>query len=260
MGGLKDYNTAAKFKAVLDRHAKKQIDRLRPGEKYATVSSIGEYACEVVYPGEDQPVPVACGSIMPDSVGQTVRIGGPPGHRRVVDVLRAAADPSLVGDYKWSAQTTDHGNWLKCEGGAKSRTTHSALFALIGTSFGVGDGSTTFNLPDPRGRVSVSVGTGASLTSRALGASGGTETHTLTSAQMPVHTHLDATGHEHPVLGGENYVYSGGAGAAGLTIAAGGNLLPTTGGTTIALNSAGSGAAHNIMQPWLAIGSLFIHT
>ena len=57
-----------------------------------------------------------------------------------------------VGDYKISAQKTDHDNWLICNGRAVSRTTYADLFALIGTSCGKGDGSTTFNIPDFRNK------------------------------------------------------------------------------------------------------------
>jgi len=57
---------------------------------------------------------------------------------------------NVVGDYKMSAQTADHDNWFICNGRAISRTDYSDLFSIIGTSFGAGDGSTTFNLPDFR--------------------------------------------------------------------------------------------------------------
>nr|DAV10889.1 MAG TPA: tail collar fiber protein [Caudoviricetes sp.] len=57
-----------------------------------------------------------------------------------------------VGDIKASLQKSDHGSWCLCNGQAVSRTEYSDLFALIGTSFGAGDGSSTFNLPDYRGK------------------------------------------------------------------------------------------------------------
>ncbi len=58
----------------------------------------------------------------------------------------------FVGDIKTSLQTANHGNWLLCNGQAVSRTTYADLFALLGENFGAGDGSTTFNLPDYRGK------------------------------------------------------------------------------------------------------------
>ena len=57
---------------------------------------------------------------------------------------------NVVGDYKMSAQTADHDNWFICNGRAISRTDYSSLFSIIGTSFGAGDGTITFNIPDFR--------------------------------------------------------------------------------------------------------------
>lgn len=68
-------------------------------------------------------------------------------------INNAVASASVfVGDIKASLQTANHGNWLLCDGSAVSRTTYADLFALIGDNFGEGDGSTTFNLPDYRGK------------------------------------------------------------------------------------------------------------
>lgn len=79
-------------------------------------------------------------------------------------------------------------NWFFADGAAVSRTTYASLFAAIGTTYGAGDGSTTFNLPDLRGRVPVGKNAGTFST---LGATGGAESVTLTSAQsgLPAHTH-----------------------------------------------------------------------
>ena len=59
---------------------------------------------------------------------------------------------AVIGDIKASLQTSNHGNWLLCDGQAVSRTTYAELFELIGTKFGSGDGTTTFNVPDYRGK------------------------------------------------------------------------------------------------------------
>lgn len=64
----------------------------------------------------------------------------------------ANAASVFVGDIKASLQTANHGNWLLCDGSAVSRTDYADLYALIGDNFGDGDGSTTFNLPDYRGK------------------------------------------------------------------------------------------------------------
>lgn len=85
-----------------------------------------------------------------------------------------------------SAETPD--NWLSCNGQAVSRTTYSHLFKVIGTSYGEGDGSTTFNLPDKRGRVSVGYDPAQTMFNT-VGAKVGANTHTLTIAEMPSHQH-----------------------------------------------------------------------
>ncbi len=75
--------------------------------------------------------------------------------------------------------------WLLCDGTAISRSTYATLFAIIGESFGIGDGSTTFNLPDFRGRVPLGVGQGTGLTQRAMADTGGAETHTIIASELP---------------------------------------------------------------------------
>jgi microcystin-dependent protein len=79
--------------------------------------------------------------------------------------------------------------WALCQGQILPISTYSALFSLLGTNFG-GDGRTTFGLPDLRGRVGIGVGNGIGLSSYETGQIGGSENVTLTSVQMPVHTHL----------------------------------------------------------------------
>ena len=88
--------------------------------------------------------------------------------------------------------------FLLCNGAAVSRTTYSALFSVIGTTYGAGDGSTTFNLPNPNGRVIA--GKASSGTFLNLGATGGTETVTLDSTQIPSHTH-PLSDHSHTYSG-----------------------------------------------------------
>lgn len=95
----------------------------------------------------------------------------------------------------WVTGTAPTG-WLLCQGQAVSRTTYATLFGVISTTYGVGDNSTTFNLPDLRGRVPMGAGTGrnvadsANLTARTLGAKiSDAETHALTQSEMPRHNH-----------------------------------------------------------------------
>src|SRR4051812_21623869 len=78
--------------------------------------------------------------------------------------------------------------WLLCQGQLLPISQYDALFNLIGTTYG-GDGQETFNLPDLRGRVPVHQGAGAGLSSYVLGQEGGVESVTLTTSQLPGHTH-----------------------------------------------------------------------
>lgn len=148
--------------------------------------------------------------------------------------------------------------WLLCDGSAINRVTYSRLFAMIGTTYGVGDGSTTFNLPDIRGRIAIgkddmggfaanriTVG-GSGIAGNILGATGGTETHVLTNSQMPIHNHGGATGgHTHDV----------GTGSVGGNNAVAGNYTRSSSVQTAALSATasisndGGGGAHNNTQP-----------
>ena len=74
--------------------------------------------------------------------------------------------------------------YLFCDGSAVSRTTYATLFGVIGTTFGAGDGSTTFNVPDLGGRVPLGVSS-----THLLGSTGGSETVTLTESELPSHVH-----------------------------------------------------------------------
>lgn len=78
--------------------------------------------------------------------------------------------------------------WLSCNGQAVSRTTYASLFAVAGTAYGAGDGSTTFNLPDLRSRVPVGCDARDTRFST-QGATGGSSTATLTAANLPAHQH-----------------------------------------------------------------------
>jgi microcystin-dependent protein len=149
-------------------------------------------------------------------------------------------------------------------GQAISRTAYATLFAIMGTTYGGGDGTTTFNLPDKTGRVSAMKETTATrLTSSyfggnstAMGAFGGLETHTLLIAEMPAHSHantLNDPGHTHNTSPYGLWTNQSG-GAVGTGVAqANSQILATipsaTTGITIANASQGGGSAHNIVQP-----------
>ena len=107
--------------------------------------------------------------------------------------------------------------WLLCDGTAYSRTTYAALFAIIGTGYGAGNGSTTFNVPDFRGRMPVGSGTGSGLTVRTRGTTYGAETSTLTSGNIPTLTSgNNSANHTHtPQISGTT-LSNGQAGFSGL--------------------------------------------
>ncbi|MCR6633146.1 MAG: tail fiber protein [Magnetospirillum sp.] len=95
----------------------------------------------------------------------------------------------ITGEIRLFGGASAPSGWLFCDGSAVNRTAYAALFAVIGTAFGSGDGTATFNLPDLRGRAPIGAGQGAGLTSRTLGGTVGEEKHTLTIAEIPAHNH-----------------------------------------------------------------------
>lgn len=154
-------------------------------------------------------------------------------------------------------------NWLNCDGSAVSRNTYASLFAAIGTQYGSGDGSTTFNLPDLRGRIAL--GRDSSQTEfDTLGETGGAKTHTLTTAEMPSHTHTqDAHGHVISAnsFAGDRQIAVGPLGGDGdkYSFSDSGNDASTTTANIYARNTTatnqntGGGAAHNNLQPYQVV-------
>lgn len=113
----------------------------------------------------------------------------------ISDAAKAEIGASLLptGSVIMSATTNMGSAWLLCDGQAVSRTTYAALFNAIGTRYGAGDGSTTFNLPNMQGRSPIGAGTGTGLTFRDISAPQvGEEKHTQTEAELAEHRHLVA--------------------------------------------------------------------
>lgn len=129
--------------------------------------------------------------------------------------------------------------FLWCNGAAVSRTTYANLFNVIGTTYGSGDGSTTFNVPDTRGRTIINQGTGSGLTERTIGQQGGSERHVLTLDQLPPHGHGLARGSG-----------SGSLKVPEMSSPAYASLIDDTGYDS---QSVGSGAAHNNMSPFVVM-------
>lgn len=94
----------------------------------------------------------------------------------------------FVGQIKMFAGTFAPRSYAFCDGQLLAITQNDALFSLLGTIYG-GDGRTSFGLPDLRGRIPIHAGTGPGLTHRNLGNKSGAENVTVTSQQLPTHTH-----------------------------------------------------------------------
>jgi microcystin-dependent protein len=125
--------------------------------------------------------------------------------------------------------------YLLCQGQAVSRTTYAALAAVIGVTYGSGDGLTTFNVPNLKGRIPVGRDS-AQAEFIDMGGTGGAKTHTLATTEMPAHTHTE--NYHSPV----NYNCKGD-----------GNGWATRGNSSTATGSAGSGLAHNNLQPYIVL-------
>lgn len=214
------------------------------------------------------------------NVGETGPVGDP---------LPSGALIAWAGDESGSLPS----GYLLCDGNAVSRTTYSDLFNAIGTTYGSGDGSTTFNLPDLRARFPLGVnnsnlpnGEDGLLSTRNRNDSGGEESHQLNNSEMPLHSHgvtdsghshgVTDNGHNHDVLTFDSIVDNNGDdstvtvsrvsqfGTDIITDAAGGipsesdetgiSIDSTT--TGISIDGSGGGSAHNIMNPYLAVNYL----
>jgi len=134
--------------------------------------------------------------------------------------------------------------YLMCDGSAVSRTTYSSLFSVIGTTYGNGDGSTTFNLPDLRGRVPVGKNAG---TFSSLGSTGGEETHTMTVNEMPAHKHTTT------VNSAADPSSIGGYAPASQSMFFGTDRYAATANWSTAMQNAGGGQAFNNLQPYAVI-------
>jgi microcystin-dependent protein len=152
--------------------------------------------------------------------------------------------------------------WAQCNGQLLSIAQNSALFALLGTTYG-GDGRTTFGLPDLRGRAPIGVGQGQGLSNYTQGQMGGTENVTLTAAQIPSHTH--ATTVAVTVNAGAGGTLGSAAGGKALASEAprvpapptiytdapnGATLRPDAATATATVAAVGGNQPHPIMQPY----------
>ena len=142
-------------------------------------------------------------------------------------------------------------NWLICDGSAVSRSDYSELFAVIGTTYGSGDGSTTFNLPNLKGRVPV--GKDSSQTEfNSIGETGGEKTHQLTQNEMPSHRHNQARLADAYYLTAWNS-HTGNVGGFDIGSLYSDNNTALHGGIQnyFAVDDQGGNQAHNNLQPYI---------
>jgi microcystin-dependent protein len=192
-----------------------------------------------------------------------------------------------AGSVTQFAGSTAPTGWLSCDGTTVSRTTYSALFAVIGTTYNTGgEAGTDFRLPNMKGHVPVGRDSAQSEFD-SLGKTGGSKTHTLTIAEMPSHTHTQdshnhtqnshghttqgAGGHGHTVYGLNTGIPAGsnGFGVGMLRLNNGGYNYATEGvgnhshtvdantatnnATTATNQNTGGGGAHNNLQPYIVL-------
>lgn len=180
--------------------------------------------------------------------------------------LRSGGGGGIIGEIKAYAGDTIPAGWLECNGQAVSRTTYSTLFTAIGTKWGSGDGSSTFNVPNLKGRALVGQDT-SQTEFDVIGETGGAKTVTLGTTHIPAHTHgsktitatfsgrrcgNDAVSH----WAGTNTTITASA-TATTTATAAGTANKHTDIVNISAahthDSVGGGAAHNNLQPYAVV-------
>jgi len=155
-----------------------------------------------------------------------------------------------VGEIRMFGGNFAPAGWMFCQGQLLPISEYETLFNLIGTTYG-GDGQSTFGLPNLQGRVPMHMGTGAGLPPATLAETGGSETVTLTTQQIP--------SHPHPMLGNGGGTTQSPANALPATAGGGpGGLLTYASGATVQLSPkmiqmTGQNLPHNNMQPYLCI-------
>jgi microcystin-dependent protein len=198
------------------------------------------------------------------------------------NALQPTLGPCPVGSLMDFAGTSAPSGWLLCYGQAVSRTIYAALFAVLGTVYGSGDGSTTFNLPDCRGRLSAgkddmggsaasrTTTAGSSIDGATLGASGGAQNVTIAQANLPNVNFaisgitLNDPGHVHQQFRHDLGASGGGGNAvldsAGIGNETARNTNSATTGITISNQgqaaSGGSGTALNKMPPTIIFNKI----
>lgn len=276
-----DVTTAGKMRDVIERLAMKVINRERPENRIGSVhhfDSVRQLAW-IQFPGDDEgnlvQVRTALNmrprfSIQDNGVENcdVVRVAGKPGSYFIIDYLRGAPSVNAldlpVGSViEWPAQAgaaIPYG-YLEANGQAVSRTEWDELYAVYGTTHGAGDGSTTFNVYNRKGRVAVGQDTSDAYFNT-IGEKAGESTHTLNINEIPAHAHSGTTN-----TSSEPYpwthasvpsAYYSGVGY-GLTTASAyatrvmiwNNSYIPGHAHSFTTNNIGGGGAHNNLQPYI---------
>lgn len=188
----------------------------------------------------------------------------------IMSQLASGAGGVPVGSIVDYAGSTAPTGWLFCAGQALSRVDYADLFAAIGTTYGAPSG-TTFSLPDCRGRVTAGrdidqggfAGRLTTPNSQTLGAAGGAQTVTLTSAQMPSHTHAvsgstnEAGAHTHTYNGSDpTFVSTGGESARGSGVGSTSSAGAHSHTISVSAENTGGDEAHPNVQPVIIMNKI----
>jgi microcystin-dependent protein len=154
-----------------------------------------------------------------------------------------------IGEIRMFGGNFAPAGWFTCDGQLLQISEYSALFQLIGTTYG-GDGQTTFALPKLTGRVPVHMGTGAGLSTYVIGAQGGVQNVTLTTNQIPSHTHPIVADNNNATTNQTSPVndFYGNASPAKIYSAKTSGLHPM-----MTLPAQGGSQPHDNMQPYQAV-------
>jgi microcystin-dependent protein len=236
---------------------------------------------------------LAAGEAGFDVTNQILKVGTgvtPWSSLQGISLATGGGAPGIISQF---AGATAPPGYLLCDGTAVSRTTYSSLFTTIGTAYGAGNGTTTFNLPNLQNRIPVGKGPDSEFDT--LGETGGEKAVTLTASQIPAHSHpnslssntVASSGHAHgpgtygAAIGATNdnigaigyqasYVRGGGPGQSTYTVLGSGtgaqnfnHYTPVYGAsdgpnatTTVTLtnsNNTGGGGSHTNLQPYIVV-------
>jgi microcystin-dependent protein len=160
----------------------------------------------------------------------------------------ADAYEPFLGEISCGGWTYCPESWMECDGSLLSISQNNALYTLIGTTYG-GNGTTNFAIPNIRGRTMIHQGQGSGLSNRTIGETGGAETVTLTTAQIPAHNHNVAA---YPGAQSASPVnrHPGTTSAAAPVYT---SSAPDTSFAAGAITSTGESQPHNNLQPYLAV-------